>query len=543
MPEPFAFDSIGFLQLLNQLERRFDEVVSHAPLSFDHIDSPTIQPHTSTESSNRRTGAFHRRGSASRGRNAASERAENEQMYQTVSAQVQAQMNLFSRVDRRIDVLAQDLFGPTHWASLIRVASLGLDHDLIDEARKFMLYCSSTVRRHGMAVWLYDIMNDASMALLLHKPAEHMPVIVNGPDVVNGRLQCGLDATVQRTGPTWQRECYNRVHSLHTYMLAAYCVAKWGEPGERRRELATLMLNDWGLGMCMLREDKTVRRLGASTDMRFRRIIRYRRRLRVQADLEYAHALIDEHDASDVEEHAAATKAMDRRYLYDARKVVEAYRALWNKQTRSTRMLSGMLEETNAVPSVSLWENPLYLEDLTVSLMGAAMGSKITMGFERRNREEFEEGVRLLGHLCDDVRDLTVALLPMQVVVRFEHEIEDGGNFGLCDADDPDFWNLSQFQENVFSDMASVVLQRVFVDDDDLNSELAMAVLNDHPGTYARLIMPYFEDEDDGDVDSAELAEIVASAKEPETAPHSESEHALGEAAGDAEIIDVDVVA
>lgn len=52
----------------------------------------------------------------------------------------------------------------------------------------------------------------------------------------------------------------------------------------------------------MLREDKTVRRLGASTDMRFRRIIRYRRKLRVQADLEYAHALIDEHDASDVEE-------------------------------------------------------------------------------------------------------------------------------------------------------------------------------------------------------------------------------------------------
>lgn len=66
MPEPFAFDSIGFLQLLNQLERRFDEVVSHAPLSFDHIDSPTIQPHTSTEASNRRTGAFHRRGSAAR---------------------------------------------------------------------------------------------------------------------------------------------------------------------------------------------------------------------------------------------------------------------------------------------------------------------------------------------------------------------------------------------------------------------------------------------------------------------------------------------
>ena len=216
MPEPFAFDSIGFLQLLNQLERRFDEVVSHAPLSFDRIDSPTIQPHTSTESSNRRTGAFHRRGSAAKGRNATPERAENEQMCQTVSAQVQAQMDLFSRVDRRIDVLAQDLFGPTHWGSLIRMASLGLDHDLIDEARKFMLYCSSTVRRHGMAVWLYDIMNDASMALLLHKPAEHMPVIVNGPDVVNGRLRCGLDATVQRTGPTWQRECYNRVHSLHT---------------------------------------------------------------------------------------------------------------------------------------------------------------------------------------------------------------------------------------------------------------------------------------------------------------------------------------
>ena len=106
MPEPFAFDSIGFLQLLNQLERRFDEVVSHAPLSFDRIDSPTIQPHTSTESSNRRTGAFHRRGSAAKGRNATPERAENEQMCQTVSAQVQAQMDLFSRVDRRIDVLA-----------------------------------------------------------------------------------------------------------------------------------------------------------------------------------------------------------------------------------------------------------------------------------------------------------------------------------------------------------------------------------------------------------------------------------------------------
>ena len=65
---------------------------------------------------------------------------------------------------------------------------------------------------------------------------------------------------------------------------------------------------------------------------------------------------------------------MDARYLYDAGKIVEAYRALWNKQTESASQIMERVYQKGAYQVTNIWEDPLYLHDLALSLLGAARG-------------------------------------------------------------------------------------------------------------------------------------------------------------------------
>ena len=70
---------------------------------------------------------------------------------------------------------------------------------------------------------------------------------------------------------------------------------------------------------------------------------------------------------------------MDARYLYDAGKIVEAYRALWNKQTESASQIMERVYQKGAYQVTNIWEDPLYLHDLALSLLGAVGSRPLTL--------------------------------------------------------------------------------------------------------------------------------------------------------------------
>lgn len=490
MAEQFAFDSVAFLQLLNQLRRRFDEVVSHAPLSFEQIDGDLVQPqcaHKHTE-----------RGEKNSERN-----------IDTV-ALVEEPKAIFERIDARVAELTEELFSTTHWAWMICVASRGLDSRFIDDARAFLSYCSSMVRKFGMGAWLYDLLNDATMSMLLHRPSEHMPVVQTPYESIVDVIRRRHRTVDQRFGTVREREQCIRDHTRHAHALAAYCTLKWGTAGTHRSTMAQLLLNEPGLGMCMLREDKTVRDLGACPDMRFRRVIKYVRQLRVQADFEYAKDALHSDDMPNVESHAPEVQDMDKRYLYDARKLVEAYRALWPRHTRSTKTVLGEIEERNALPTQPLWENTVYLRDLAMSLMGSSMASKLIGGFERRDMEDFEKGVRLLKAMCSRVQELGLPFLPILVIEQLHQSMmeiahEDFPSIEIpdyeqldCEHDDEHELDVSEYSGDAVEDMAAMVLQRVFPEEDEANANMAMALLRVRMGDYAQVVMELFGDDEEG---------------------------------------------
>lgn len=401
MRTPFTMDSAGFLALLDALERRFNEVTATASLSFAGIDGdlhPVVQPARAGEED-----------CADRGESAdfaqsagAEDSAQSEPTVPCPGARCDSELRspastplscdfhgrtgvLHDEVfDPQLVELASSAFGSTCWASLMCVASLGLDAALVECARQFLTHTSIIVRQKGLAVWLYDLINDATMAMLLGQTSPRMLVTIRPMSQV--QISRWLHGSgVKRFGSQQQRAADRAEYGNQAHRLAAYCMLRWGAPTVSSAQIATMLLTNPGIGMCMLREDPNVRAQGACTDTRYRRVVEYLRSLHAQADLDYARALkIGDVPWLSPDGHAAVTIAADRRYLYDANRLVHAYRALWDRATADPAQLLMAVEETRTLPGEPLWENPVYLRDLADSLMGSVLAEDLTMGFQQR---------------------------------------------------------------------------------------------------------------------------------------------------------------
>ena len=71
---------------------------------------------------------------------------------------------------------------------------------------------------------------------------------------------------------------------------------------------------------------------------------------------------------------------MDARYLYDAGKIVEAYRALWNKQTESASQIMERVYQKGAYQVTNIWEDPLYLHESCPVAVGGSWLAALTEG-------------------------------------------------------------------------------------------------------------------------------------------------------------------
>ena len=234
MATSFSMDTIGFLQAINKLERRFEELVSPETMrkvceDYDRDGTPTPWDH-------------------------------------------------------RLYALARDVFACGSWTTNLCAAAMSFNGRLVGECRRFLHGCSETVRKYGISVWLYELLNDSTLALFRDDPSDYMPSLIRMTTVEElMRRPRGR----KRFGNRKQRGLAMEEHSTQMHRLAAYTLLNWGADERRSLDIARMLLLYPGIGMCMLREDGDVLRFGAAPDMRYRRVVDYLHERRAQADAEY----------------------------------------------------------------------------------------------------------------------------------------------------------------------------------------------------------------------------------------------------------------
>lgn len=128
MATSFSMDTIGFLQAINKLERRFEELVSPETMrkvceDYDRDGTPTPWDH-------------------------------------------------------RLYALARDVFACGSWTTNLCAAAMSFNGRLVGECRRFLHGCSETVRKYGISVWLYELLNDSTLALFRDDPSDYMPSLI-----------------------------------------------------------------------------------------------------------------------------------------------------------------------------------------------------------------------------------------------------------------------------------------------------------------------------------------------------------------------------
>ena len=134
MATSFSMDTIGFLQAINKLERRFEELVSPETMrkvceDYDRDGTPTPWDH-------------------------------------------------------RLYALARDVFACGSWTTNLCAAAMSFNGRLVGECRRFLHGCSETVRKYGISVWLYELLNDSTLALFRDDPSDYMPSTASRQEAV-----------------------------------------------------------------------------------------------------------------------------------------------------------------------------------------------------------------------------------------------------------------------------------------------------------------------------------------------------------------------
>ena len=196
MATSFSMDTIGFLQAINKLERRFEELVSPETMrkvceDYDRDGTPTPWDH-------------------------------------------------------RLYALARDVFACGSWTTNLCAAAMSFNGRLVGECRRFLHGCSETVRKYGISVWLYELLNDSTLALFRDDPSDYMPSLIRMTTVEElMRRPRGR----KRFGNRKQRGLAMEEHSTQMHRLAAYTLLNWGADERRSLDIARMLLLYPGIGV------------------------------------------------------------------------------------------------------------------------------------------------------------------------------------------------------------------------------------------------------------------------------------------------------
>ena len=176
-----------------------------------------------------------------------------------------------SLFDEKVCELGKELFCSTSWVANLAWAMISFDYDLVEHDANFLDGCRNIVRKYGMSVWLYEMINDASMAVALQRPSSRMPFQIG--------LTCTKDVFRRSkkkggkyvTGKKKRLACMAE-YLQDVYWLAAYSLLRWGEEEPRAADVALMVLGYGGIGMCMLRDDPKVVDSGCDEDFSYRNL-------------------------------------------------------------------------------------------------------------------------------------------------------------------------------------------------------------------------------------------------------------------------------
>ncbi len=293
--------------------------------------------------------------------------------------------------------LIHEAFGNSPWTpDLIAAAVMG-DAEMKLRNMRFLMGCRNVIRKYGMVVWLYEMVNDASAAMMTGMPSDRMPILLGLFDT-REVFRKGDGKGRRRTGgKRKRRECLEG-YLRGVYRFAASCLLQWGADEPRAADAALMLLAYGGLGQCMLREDANVTDFGCDPDRGYRNVCDQLRDLKVSSDFDYA-CNADFKDGRFTE----YPECLDARYLYDARRLVGAYRALWDRETRPAALMLDEIERSGAREVGDIWEDPVYLYDLAISVLGPNGACLLDDGFRLRDAELFEKGVREVEKMVGNV--------------------------------------------------------------------------------------------------------------------------------------------
>ncbi|KFI64267.1 hypothetical protein [Bifidobacterium cuniculi] len=487
MQTPFILDSARFLNQLRQLRQCFELVVAETRIA--------------TRGADRDGGAMAGRPGGGGGTVAA--RAGSPRTGVDAGVSVGAALSgapAAGTADRQPDVppsvvdepgrLSWELFGCSCWSALVTTAAFCADDALVAAAREFLARTENGVRAKGLTVWLYELVNDARMALVMDEPSPRMPPTIRPMGLA--RMVRWLRGSGRGRFGSRTRQEDMAEYATQAHRLAALVLLQWGSPHRIVNEMAATLLTDASLGSCLLREDPAVRARGASTDTRYRRLVDYRRRLCVEGDFQYARAVAAGMvPLGQEDERCELTFDVDRRYLYDAAYLLQACEDLWEgPEVPAAAQVAATVESKRKHPIGEVRRNPLYLRDLAESLLGPTGAEDLVQGFERRDRERFAAGRRRLEEQCEMVQETNLLMVPLQVVQRAEPDWDALGrapwqqrteawcSYGVaCD------------------DAATIVLTRMHFKDDAFRAQAAMGLLRQLPGDYCDVVLPVIERE------------------------------------------------
>lgn len=531
MATSFSMDTIGFLQAINKLERRFEELVSPETMrkvceDYDRDGTPTPWDH-------------------------------------------------------RLYALARDVFACGSWTTNLCAAAMSFSGRLVGECRRFLHGCSETVRKYGISVWLYELLNDSTLALFRDDPSDYMPSLIRMTTVEElMRRPRGR----KRFGNRKQRGLAMEEHSTQMHRLAAYTLLNWGADERRSLDIARMLLLYPGIGMCMLRDDGDVLRFGAAPDMRYRRVVDYLHERRAQADAEYElhgnqwmSEYMGRHDDEEPAVGEIATADRDaggcsskrdgvrgyaevgdeslcdcescaridmedrldllkceRRYMYDVVRLIDAYEKMWDDEPIDVDDRMFALEHNRDVPGEPLWQDVAFLNDLAYSLMGDVMAHDLILGFERRDRKRFDRGVEQLELLTETLVRFGLLSLPIIAFMNGFDEFSrgldddyatDGTLYSTSEADIQRLTRRMQKRLDKLSEeemnekahlgesLANIVLARF--PDERLARGCALALFRGNPDQYDEVVesMLMRPDDDPGDMgpgdgDDAPLGDV-----------------------------------
>ena len=185
-----------------------------------------------------------------------------------------------SLFDDTVHELADELFGGTSWSMNLDMDMIMPDRSQIGYDAEFLVGCRNVVRKYGLSAWLYEMINDASIAMVTNCPSDRMPFQLGLFDTREIFQRKTLKGKKRGAGNKKRRECMGR-YLQQMYRLAAYTMLRWGDDEPRAADTALMLLIYGGLGMCMLRDDPKVVQLGCVPDFQYRNVYGQLRDMRI----------------------------------------------------------------------------------------------------------------------------------------------------------------------------------------------------------------------------------------------------------------------